>query len=59
MLCISFKINDDHIFEGEEFYEHIRIKPRIASEMLAFLFLLFCYWWPSLLIYTNQLFKCS
>lgn len=42
MLYISFKINEHHIFEGEEFYEHIRINPKIASEMLPFLFYFYC-----------------
>jgi len=42
VLYISFQINDRHIFEGEEFYKHIRIKPKTASEMLAFLFYFYC-----------------
>lgn len=42
MLYISLQINDRHIFEGEEFYKHIRIKLKTASEILAFLFYFYC-----------------
>lgn len=44
MLYISFQLNDPRIFEIEEFYKHIRIKPETASDMWDFflLFLLFC-----------------
>lgn len=42
MLYISFQLNDPHIFEGEEFYKHIRTKPETASEMLDFFFYFYC-----------------